>query len=331
MKALVTGASGFIGSHIVDRLQEEGHEVTAFVRPTSDTSHLEKAGARLAYGDITDLPSLEEAAKGQDWVFHTAAIVATYGSWKHYKEVGVDGTVNAIKAAVRGDASRFIHLGSIAVYGTRPSSEPFTEDTPWDENPERWNHYVREKVWSERRVWRAHHRGMIPVTSLRPSIVLGSRDRNAVPRVIAVHKSPLGGIVGDGQNRVPCVTIGDVAEATVKAASTEAAAGRAYNLSGKDPITQREFMDSVAHAAGLKTLGRSFPAWMGMASSTAIEGISGLLRRPEPAVNRIVVALGGRDYEIDCSRAAEDLGFKGDGDYDEAIRQGVAWYLAREA
>jgi nucleoside-diphosphate-sugar epimerase len=329
-KALVTGATGFIGGHIVDVLQEQGHDVTALVRATSDTTHLREREVRLATGDVTDSDSLRVACSGMEWVFHTAAVVGTYGKWAHFREVGVRGTKHVIDAAASAGASRFVHLGSIAVYGTRPRTEPSTEDTPYDEHPERWNHYVREKVLSEKLLWKAHGEGCIQATSIRPSVVVGPRDRNAIPRTLAIIRSPLGALAGRPDNRLPTVVVEELSAAIVKAASTEAAIGKAYNLSGRETITQLDFMRLYAEAAGLKPKKRAVPYGMALASAGVLEGLYRLGRRKnEPFITRIVVAIAGHDYAIDCSRAVADLGWEGKADYADAIRRSVEWYRAQ--
>jgi nucleoside-diphosphate-sugar epimerase len=326
MKALVTGASGFIGSHIVDQLQAAGHDVTALVRPTSDVRYLDSIGARLAVGDVTDPESLRAAVVGMDSVFHTAAVVGTYGRWDHFREVGVRGTKNVIDAAAGAGVSRFIHLGSIAVYGTRPKGELFNEDTPFDDHPERWNHYVREKVWSEKLVWKAHTDGKIRATSFRPAVVLGPRDRNAVPRALSIIRSPLGGLAGTGSNRVPSVVVEEMAATIVASAENEITAGKAYNLAGAAPITQFEFMSHFATAAGLKPLTRKVPLPVAMTIAAVLENAYLLARRKEePFLTRIAAVVAGYDYNIDCTRAAADLGWEGKGDYGDAIRRSVEW------
>ncbi len=330
VRALVTGATGFIGGHIVDSLLEQGHDVTALVRPTSDTSHLREREVRLATGDVTDPGSLLAACGGMEWVFHTAAVVGTYGGWEHYRDVAVRGTRNVIDAAAAAGTQRFVHLGSIAVYGTRPRPEPVTEDTAYDEKPERWNHYVREKVLSEKLLWKAHEEGRIRATSIRPSVVVGPRDRNAIPRTLAIIKSPFGALAGRADNRLPTVVVEELSAAIVKAASTDVAIGKAYNLSGSEPITQVEFMRLYADSAGLKPLTRTVPYGVGLTMAGMLEGMYRLARRTnEPFITRIVVAIAGHDYAIDCSRAAADLGWEGKAGYGEAIRRSVEWYRAQ--
>jgi nucleoside-diphosphate-sugar epimerase len=297
------------------------------VRPTSDTAHLREVEARLAIGDVTDPASLRLAARGQDCVVHTAAIVGTYGHWRDYLDVGVRGTQNVLDAATANDVPRFVHLGSIAVYGTNPRGRAFRENMPFDEQPERWNHYVREKVWSEKRVWRAHEQRKVQAVSIRPSVVLGPRDRATLPRVLSNLTSLTGAIVGRGDNRVPCVVIEDLAAVIATASTSETAVGRAYNISGAAPITQMELFDAVADAAGIRRLRRKVPEWVAMTSATTFEGVARARRKKkEPAVTRIAVVVAGRDYEVDCSRARAELGWEGSGDYVDAIRRSVEWH-----
>lgn len=329
MRALVTGASGFIGGHIAEQLVEQGHEVRALVRPTSDTSFLRSLELELVTGDVTRPESLDAACRGIDTVFHTAAVVGSYGPWSHFREVGVRGTLNTLNAAARNDVRRFIHLGSIAVYGTRATGQPVTEDTAFDQRPERWNHYVREKVRSEQLLWMAHEKGRIQATSLRPSVVLGPRDRNALSRTLFMINSPVGAIVGTGKTRFPAVVVEDVAAIAVTAATSAVAIGRAYNVSGRDPITQEEYLRLVAEASGLRPLSRRMPMPLVMSTAMLLENAYRLARRKEePFVTRIAVALAGGDYVIDCSRATADLGWEGSADYADAIRRSVEWYNA---
>lgn len=331
MKAMVTGATGFIGSHLVETLIREGHEVTALVRHTSDTSHLRQCGATIAIGDVTDPSSLVSACDGVHWVFHTAAVVGSYGSWKHFYEVGVQGTQNAIDAAAVARVKRFVQLSSIVVYGMSPRGRVLDEDTALDENPEPWNSYVREKVLSEKAVWQAHAEGKIRATCIRPSVVIGTRDRNSVSRALSLMRSPLGALAGDPQCRVPVVVVQELAALIAKAATTDVSIGRAYNVSGRNPISQRELMILYANAAGLRPLRRAVPYNVAMSSAALLEGFHKLFRRAgEPAISRIAVAIVGNDWNIDCSRARAELAWEGTGDYAKAIEESVQWHQ-REA
>lgn len=332
MNVLVTGASGFIGGHVAQALREAGHGVVALVRPTSNRTHLRSLGADFAVGDVTDFPSLVRAARGTDAVVHTAAVVSMYGAWEEYRQVGVLGTQNVVDAAIAARVPRFIHLGSIAVYGFRhPAGTRLHEGLTLDDDPEPWNHYVREKVLAEKIVWRAHDAGRIRVTSLRPSVVIGPRDRNVVTRFMRMLRFPVNGTIGTGKNRVGCVVVHELAEMVVSALPNGAAAGKAYNVSGRRTITQRELYGLYAKAAG-RTLQPFFaPYSAAFAGTRWLEAAYGLLgRKEEPVFAKIGVPIFGQDFTVDSTRATRDLGFRGDASYEQAVSESVQWYLEQE-
>jgi 2-alkyl-3-oxoalkanoate reductase len=328
MNALVTGASGFIGSYLAKELVRQGHQVTALCQPGSSIDHLNTAGVEIAIGDVTKPESLQEPCENQECVFHCAAIVGGYGDWDRYFTVGVEGTRNVINAATNAGIERFVHLSSISVYGTRPEGKRYSEATPFVATPEPWNHYVRQKVLSEMELWKAHDKGRIKAIAIRPSLVLGPRDRNVVRRSLNIVRSSLGAIAGKGTNRVPCVVIDDVVNATILSATKVEALGKAYNLSGTRPITQAEYMHLHAVAAGLPPLRRKMPLWLAHASCAALEGLYRLARRQEePFCTRIALAFAAHDFDIDCSLAMKELGWRGESSYVDAIYRSVEWYL----
>src|SRR5919201_2347474 len=191
MKVFVTGASGFVGGHLVNELLRRGHEVTALVRPTSDTGQLTRPGVRLVTGDVTDPDSLRAGLVGQEVVFHLAAVVGRNpGGWDHHLQVGVQGTQHVADAASAGGVERLIALSSAAVYAPHPDGAAVTEDMPLDHAPEPWNHYVRQKVLSEELLWEAHRAGKLQVTTFRPPTALGPGDLNLVPLMRAIMSSP---------------------------------------------------------------------------------------------------------------------------------------------
>jgi nucleoside-diphosphate-sugar epimerase len=326
-RALVTGATGFIGGHIVVALLAAGHEVTALVRPSSDTCHLRDPRVRVAFGDVTEPASLCAAMRGIRWVYHTAAAVGSYGRWEHFRRVGVDGTANVIDAASSARVDRFIHFSSIVVYGTRKSGSVFDESYPFDDTPEPWNHYVREKVLAERILWEAHARGQIRATCLRPSVVVGPRDRNVVGRTLAIVGSRLRAIPGNPRNQLPAVVVEELASTAVRAAESHIAVGRAYNLSSASTITVSAFMGAFAQAAGRRPATRALPTRAALVVAGALERVHQLMRRPdEPFLTRIAVAIAGYDCVIDCARARAELGWHGRADLMDAIGRSVAWH-----
>jgi dihydroflavonol-4-reductase len=133
MKVFVTGGTGFIGSHTVNRLVQDGHQVTCLVRKTSDTRHLEKLGVTLAKGDVTDRQSVAQGMQGCDGVVHLAA---AYSFWAPdetvYHKVNVDGQRNVMEIALEQDVSRVVDVSTIGIWGNTPI-RPITENTPFGE------------------------------------------------------------------------------------------------------------------------------------------------------------------------------------------------------
>ena len=161
---------------------------------------------------------------------------------------------------------------------------------------------MRQKVLSEKELWKAHNEEKIQAIAIRPSLVLGPGDRNVVRGTLSLLQSPLAAIIGDGRNRIPCVVIDELVKTIINAASNEYAIGKAYNLSGRESITQLEYMDLHAAAAGLKPLRRKVPVSVAQLACSMLEGMYRIAgREEEPFCTRIALAFAANDFNIDCS------------------------------
>jgi nucleoside-diphosphate-sugar epimerase len=256
-RALVTGATGLVGSHIVDRLLADDWSVRALVR--SSSPELERRGVDTAKGDILDLESFAAAARGVDVIFHTAAAVTPSGRWEAFRRPNVDGTAHAIAAAERSGA-RLLQLSSVAVYGPtgryRASGEKTDEDTPLGPLPER-AYYARSKRDSEQLVMDAHAAGRIWATAVRPDIIYGTRDRQFTPRVARLLSRGLVPLIGGGRSTLAVVHAANVADGAVLAATNDAAGGRVYNLANDYDVSVKEFFELAAR--GLRKRVRFIP------------------------------------------------------------------------
>lgn len=317
---LVTGASGFIGGHVCEALAQRGARVRALVRKSSDIGQLAGVDLEIVRGDLSDAASLERACKGVDTVVHTAAAVGSFGEWEHFYETGVLGTQRLIDGAIKCGATRFVHISSIATYGLKHHDGPVHENTPYDLDPQPWNHYVREKVMSEQILWRAHEDKKIRATSIRPSVVIGARDRNAIPRLVELLRLPVTALPGRPSLRFPVVCIEDCVDAIVKSVERDVSIGKAYNVSGDDPISLATFFGLIAKHAQLPEPRLYLPTDMMIRSVGMLENAWKLLRRPgEPVATRIAIVVSGYDYEIDCQATKRDLDWSAKGSYERAI------------
>jgi nucleoside-diphosphate-sugar epimerase len=325
LRVLVTGASGFIGGHTCNVLSQAGATVRALVRRTSDIRHLEKSAIEICYGDLSDPDSLRSACKNIDIVVHTAAVVGSFGDWSHYYEIGVLGTERLIEAAHQEGVARFVHLSSIAVYGLKPHGKPVTESVEFDHVPQSWNHYVREKVISEELIWKAHAAGKIRATTLRPSIVIGARDRNAVPRMIDMLTFPISLMAGKPSNRLPIVCIDDCVDAIARVVEKDDTIGKSYNISGHRHIAVADVLQLVGNKRNLRVPSTYLPTSLLFAPVGLLEwGWAKIGKSGEPPITRISIVLAGYDYEISCERAHQELGWFPKDEYESALEAALA-------
>ena len=322
---LVTGASGLLGSHVVEKLLAMGEPVRALVRPSSDTRLLDEWGVEKASGDITNAQSLVEAMKGVKRVYHVAAQVGDWGPWERFVAVTIDGTRNMLAAARQAKIQRFLHVSSISAYG-HPDGDGLVldESAPLGVNLHKWSYYSRAKVEAEKLVWQAHNAGDVPVTVVKPSWLYGPRDRASMPRLIRAIRAGKAKLIGDGTNRLNLTYAGNEAEGCVLAATNEKALGESYNLSSDGAIQQREYINKIAECLGCPPVTRKVPYGVARSAAFLMELFGHMLgRKKPPLVTRYSVWLIGRRCFFSSEKARRELGWEPTVGYDEGVRLAV--------
>jgi nucleoside-diphosphate-sugar epimerase len=303
LSAFVTGATGFVGTHLVRELANEGWRVTALARKTSPLEDLEGLGIEFRHGDITDRDSLMDAVPdGVDAVFHVAASTNVWSPNNLLQtRINVEGTQNVVDAAMKRRAGRLVHTSSFIVWGFQ--SEVVTEQTRRLENAD-WINYVRTKWQAENVIDDAIARGLDAVI-LNPAHILGPGDRRNWSRVIRLVDSgslpgipPGGGAFSDVQ---------EVAKAHVRAFHA-GRKGERYLLGGEET----KFID-VIHLAG-ELLGRSVPrratpAWL-LRAAARLYSFRSMLTRLEPDLTPESAAMITRHIHCDSSKAVNELGYR---------------------
>lgn len=244
-RALITGATGLVGSHIVERLLADGWTVRALVRRPESASWLRERNVELIPGDVLHEESLVRAAAGCEAIVHAAAAITPRGGWETYRSINVDGTRYAIAAAERARA-RLLHLSSVAVYGpgARYSGDGAGvahEGITLRALPD-GAYYARSKREAEDLVLAAHAAGRIWATAVRPDVIYGERDRQFTPRVARLFSRGVAPLVGRGRTTLAIVHAANVADGAVRALGSDAAGGKAYNLANDFDVTVEEFV-----------------------------------------------------------------------------------------
>lgn len=247
MQALVTGATGFLGSHICRRLLEEGHGVRALVRETSDRSLIEDLDVEPVVGDVTDPASLGPAVEGCDAVFHLAGVVSFWRALAdRLWEVNVEGTRHVVQACLAADVDRLVHTASVAALGYDPDGGQADEETPFNW-PDRGFHYMRTKHAGQQVVLDAVAEEGLDAVVVNPSTILGPGDLNKNGGQL-VRVAVMGGGVRYPTGGTNLVDVRDVADGHLRALE-KGRSGERYVLAGDD-LSYREFFQLCTDELG---------------------------------------------------------------------------------
>lgn len=309
MRALVTGAAGFIGSHLAETLIREGHDVTCLARGTSDLQWIENLHARLHLADLSDIESCLDVLDGQDVIFHVAGL--TKGATERdFFEANAGNTEKLLRAVYERNPSvrRFLYISSLSAAGPGRSGMPVREDMV--PQPASW--YGRSKLAAERIV--RQYTGRLPVTILRPTAVYGPRDRDFLVlfRMIRRGLYPYW-----GQCRYSMIYIDDLVRGMIAAAGDSRAEGETFFLAGEQAHSNQEIIREISEALGVHPLPLPLPR-------AALHILAFLGRKF--GGNGLVISDRINDFRhpfwtCDSGKARHMLGFQ----VEVPLRQGISW------
>lgn len=330
---LVTGATGLLGSHIVEQLRLRDKPVRVLVRHGSDTEWLKTQNVEFVYGDLSDKAALAKACEGVKIVYHSAARVGDWGPWSDFVKITIEGTKNLAEAAAEAGCERFLHISSISSYG-HPDGEGLVldETAPLGQNLHHWSYYSRAKVQAENYLWAMHKDGRLRLTVIKPSWLYGPRDRATIFRLAKILREGKSKVLGDGENRLNVVYAGNVAEATILAAESEKAIGEAYNCCNDGVMKQKEWLNLLALELGAPPVTKHVPYKIAYNVAFILECIYHALRiKNPPMVTRYAVWLMGRRCFFSAEKARKELGWQSTVSYKDGVKKTIAWLREQES
>lgn len=319
MRVLVTGATGFLGGHLVMEMAKGPHVPVCACREGSDTGPIDRLGLEKVRFDLTDSSSMEEALEGVDAVFHLAAYYTFTGRKELYEKVNVQGTGMLLRACREKGVRRFLYCSSTEAMGPI-AHPPADEDAPLDPQYE----YGRSKVRAEELV----RASGLDWTILRPSGIYGPSNVDDVAYYFITSFNGLASkfIIGTGKNLIQFVHVQDVVRAFLLALDRPISVGRSYIISQARPYTYEEVYRLLAEILGKREPRWRLPKRLAWTLMLPIEGFNALLRRDNFLWRRETVSSVTSDRGFSIERARRELGYEPRYDLPEGMRETVAWY-----
>lgn len=319
-RALVTGATGFTGGHLCERLAREGYRVRALVRDRRRASGLSRWDVETVVGDLCEGESLDQAVKGIDIVYHIAALfrpenVTRQAMWKN----NVQGTKNMLEAALNAGVQRFVHCSTVGVHGD-VRNPPANEEAPYAPG----DYYQESKTAGEKIAIQYMREGKLPIVIFRPGGIYGPRDLRFL-KLIKPIKNRRFVMLGSGEVIYQMIYIDDLIDGVLLCGTRDEALGNIYILTGAEPTTLNQLVRIIAEALGVRPPWVRFPVGPVYTAGLFCE----LLFKPlglTPPLYRRRVDFFRKTRWFDISKAKTELGFRPKTELRTGIKLTADWY-----
>lgn len=325
-RVLVTGATGFLGGHVVRDLQSHGHEVFGSGRDETRLAEVVDEAHRVP----GDLASLADRDLPTDAVVHCAALSTPWGRWSDFRRANIEGTAAVVSFARRNGVRRVVHVSSPSIYA-EPRDRVGIREEDFDPR-NRLNGYIRSKIAAEELLQQARRDGAFSeLVIIRPRGLIGIGDPSLVPRLLEVHRRLGVPLFHGGRNVIDVTAVENVAVALRLALTYGDAAGGVYNITNDDPREFRALLLQLLGLLGEEPRLRAVDRRVAGAVAAVLEGACSVLPgRPEPLFTRYTLGTIAYSQTLDISRAKEDLGYRPEVGLDEALAR-VAAHLRGES
>jgi nucleoside-diphosphate-sugar epimerase len=305
MTAFVTGGSGFIGGKLIARLVADGESVRALARSDASAARVAELGAEPARGEIGDRAALAAGMAGCEVVYHAAAKVEDAGPWEDFLRDNVEGTRNAVEAAAKAGARRFVHVSTEAVLIAGDPLVNVDETAPLRVDSKA--PYPRSKALAEQAVLSTTG---VERVIVRPRFVWGAGDTSLLPGIVAMVRAGRFAWIGGGRHRTDTTHVDSVVEGLVLAAA-KGGDGQTYFVTDGEPVVFREFVSELISTQGVAVPTRSMPAPLAGMVAAVGETAWNLLPLPgRPPLSRFAFWVSSQECTINIAKARSELGYE---------------------
>ena len=321
---LVTGATGFVGSHVAEALIARGDAVRTLARESSDTALLDKLGATVIRGDLTDADAVKLAAEGANVLIHCGAKVGDWGHVDEYRKVNVEGLRHLLDAVRGRPLDRFVLVSTLGVYAARhhygtDETEPLPES--------HIDGYTQTKVEAERLALEYHRRQQVPVTVLRPGFIYGPRDRSVLPRIVTRLRERSVIYIARGRYALNTTYVANLVDAILLAVDHPAAVGEVFNITDGEFVSKRRFFEAIADGVGVPRPKGSVPVWLARFIANWRESVFRRKNKPHPPrATQAQLKFAGLNLDFSIAKARTKLGYTPRVSFDEGMKKAIEWY-----
>ena len=322
MRVLVTGATGFLGSYLIDELLEAGYEVKALGRNQKRLAALKRSrDLDVAAVDLLDKEALFQAGQDCQAVIHAAALSTVWGPWKDFYEANVLASQHVLELCQQVGMERLVYVSSPSIYAGPFDQIDLKEDQAPKEN--RLNHYIRSKIMAEDLI----RASSVPSVIIRPRGLFGIGDTSIIPRLLASNDKIGLPLVNGGNHLVDMTCVENVALALRLALESDQALGGTYNITNDEPYVFKDLLSLFFDQAGLEPHYRRLPAWLVIGLASILEGVYQCFHlKGEPAITRYTAYLLSYSQTLNIDAAKRDLAYQPKLTIEEGVKKYVRGY-----
>lgn len=324
MKVLVTGANGFLGSHVVKKLNESGYEVRAFILPNTSLDSLQGLSYEVFEGNLLNEDDISRALNSCDYVIHTAAITDVWpsksqNSWK----INYDSVLTLVQEIKKKPIKKLVHVGTANSFGFGSISNPGTEASPYNCGKYGLDYMDSKKAAQDYLLKEAKSANPLPVVIINPTFMIGENDSKPGPgeMIISVMTRKVPGYATGGR----CFSsVKDVAQACVNAID-KGRIGECY-ITGGTNLCYNDFFALIGKLTGVRPPKFKIPTWIAIIFASFLEFIA-YIQKKKPKISRTMAKISGDGHYYSSEKAINEIGYI-QSNLEESLSEAIQWYIS---